>query len=265
MDIDLGSGWILYVVVVTAGFAAGFVNTLAGSGSLITLPLLIFMGLPATVANGTNRVAILVQNIVAVSSFRRQNMLDWRSGLSLAGPAALGALLGARIAVNMDNVMMERVIGALMVAMIGVILARPRRWLQMHATAREPPSTSGRLLTFFAIGVYGGFIQAGVGIFLLAGLVLSGQYDLLRGNAVKVLIVLCFTLVAMPVFVSNGQVNWEIGLTLALGTASGAWVAARTAVARGNRFVRWVLLGALLFSAANLFGVFGVIGAWLGV
>jgi len=259
------TGWLLYAAVVAAGFAAGFINTLAGSGSLITLPLLIFMGLPATVANGTNRVAILAQNIVAVWSFRRQNMLDWRSGLELAVPAALGAFLGARIAVRMDNVMMERVIGALMLAMIGVILARPRRWMQTGPAERQSPSTVGRLLTFFAIGVYGGFIQAGVGIFLLAGLVLSERYDLLHGNAVKVLIVLCFTLVALPVFVANGQVNWGIGLTLALGNASGAWVAARTAVARGTAFVRWVLLGALLFSAANLFGVFGTIGKWLRV
>jgi len=262
---NLGEGWYLFPAVVAAGFVAGFVNTLAGSGSLITLPLLIFMGLPATVANGTNRVAILVQNIVAVSSFRRQTILDWRGGLSLAAPAAFGALLGARIAVGLDDVMMERVIGALMVAMVGVILARPRRWMQTYTTDRQPRATAGRLLTFFAIGVYGGFVQAGVGIFLLAGLVMSAQYDLLRGNAVKVLIVLCFTLVALPVFVSNGQVNWGIGLTLAIGNASGALVAARTAAARGTAFVRWVLLGVLLFSAANLFGVFSAIGSWLGI
>jgi len=264
-EIDVGDGWLLYAAVVMAGFAAGFVNTLAGSGSLITLPLLIFMGLPATVANGTNRVAILAQNIVAVSSFRRQNVLDWRNGLALAGPAALGAFLGARIAVSLDNLMLERVIGALMVTMIGVILARPRRWLQTYPAERHPHSTPVSLLTFFAIGVYGGFIQAGVGIFLLAGLVMSAQYDLLRGNAVKVLIVLCFTIVALPVFVANGQVNWGVGLTLAVGNASGAWVAARTAVARGTAFVRWVLLGVLLFSAANLLGAFDAIGAWLGV
>ncbi len=259
----MGYGWHLYAAVVAAGFAAGFINILAGSGSLITLPLLIFLGLPATVANGTNRVAILLQNTVAVSSFRRGNTLDWRGGLALAAPATLGALLGARLAVDLDNVMMERVIGALMVAMIGVILVRPRRWLQTVPSELRPASTVGRLLTFFAIGVYGGFIQAGVGIFLLAGLVLSGQYDLLRGNAVKVLIVLCFTAVALPVFVANGQVNWVIGLTLALGNASGAWVGVHIAVARGTVFVRWVLLGVLLLSAAKLLGAFSAIGDFL--
>ena len=260
----MGYGWHLYAAVVAAGFAAGFINILAGSGSLITLPLLIFLGLPATVANGTNRVAILLQNTVAVSSFRFQNTLDWRGGLALAAPATLGALLGARIAVGLDNMMMERVIGALMVAMIGVMLAQPRRWMQTVLSEPQPAYPVGRMLTFFAIGVYGGFIQAGVGIFLLAGLVLSGQYDLIRGNAVKALIVLCFTAVALPVFVANGQVNWVIGLTLALGNASGAWVGAHIAVARGTAFVRWVLLGVLLLSAAKLLGVFDAIGDFHG-
>jgi len=263
--IGIETGWVLYGLVVAAGFAAGFINTLAGSGSLITLPLLIFMGLPATVANGTNRIAIVAQNIVAVSSFGRQKMLDWRGGLTLALPAVLGSYVGAGIAVRLDDAMMERVIGILMFVMIGVILARPRRWLQTSPSVPETSFTLVRTITFFAIGLYGGFIQAGVGIFLLAGLVLAAQYDLVRGNAVKVLIVLCFTVVALGVFVENGQIDWGVGLTLAVGNASGAWVAARTAAARGAPFVRWVLLVVLLFSAANLLGIFRLVGGWVGI
>jgi uncharacterized membrane protein YfcA len=252
--------WYLYVAIIGAGFVAGFINTLAGSGSLVTLPLLIFLGLPANVANGTNRVAILLQNVVGVSSFHRQKVLDWRGGLLLGLPAIGGAIIGAQIAVNLDEEMMRRTIGALMVVMLVVILIRPNRWLEGHPALQKqrPGWTQG--LIFFAIGLYGGFIQAGVGIFLLAGLVLSAGYDLVRANAVKVLIVLCFTAFALAVFVFNGQVVWSVGLILAVGNMLGAWVGARLAVKRGAVFVRWLLIAVVTVSAAKLLGVFEMMG-----
>lgn len=251
--------WYLYPAIIAAGFAAGFINTLAGSGSLVTLPLLIFLGLPANVANGTNRVGILLQNVVGVSSFRQQQVLDVRGGLMLAVPAVLGSVLGAQIAVNLDEQMMRRTIGALMVIMLVVILVRPKRWLQgREEVANHRPGWS-QLLIFFAIGVYGGFIQAGVGIFLLAGLVLGAGYDLVRANAVKVLIVLCFTVSALIVFLINRQVVWSTGLILAVGNMLGAWVAARMAVERGATFVRWVLILVVAVSGAELLGLLDLV------
>ena len=252
--------WYLYFAIIGAGFVAGFINTLAGSGSLVTLPLLIFLGLPANVANGTNRVAILLQNVVGVSSFHRQKVLDWRGGLLLGIPAIVGAMVGAQIAVNLNEEMMRRTIGILMVVMLVIILIRPKRWLEGHSELQKRRPGWKQGLIFFAIGVYGGFIQAGVGIFLLAGLVLSAGYDLVRANAVKVLIVLCFTLFALAVFVFNGQVVWQIGLILAVGNMLGAWVGARMAVKRGAVFVRWLLIAVVAVSAAKLLGIFDLIG-----
>ena len=110
--------WYIYPAIIGAGFIAGFINTLAGSGSLVTLPLLIFLGLPANVANGTNRVGVLLQNVVAVDSFHRQKVMDWRRGLTLSLPAIVGSIIGAQIAVNLDETMMRRTIGALMVVML---------------------------------------------------------------------------------------------------------------------------------------------------
>jgi uncharacterized protein len=247
--------WYIYLAVIGAGFIAGFINTLAGSGSLVTLPLLIFIGLPANVANGTNRVGVLLQSLVGVGSFYRQRVLDLRGGLALVTPAIVGAVVGAQIAVNLNETVMRRTIGALMVAMLVVILVRPRRWLEGRPEAARRPGWK-QWLTFFAIGVYGGFIQAGVGIFLLAGLVLGAGYDLVRANAVKVLIVLGFTIFALAVFVLNRQVEWQIGLILAVGNMLGAWVGARTAVKRGAVFVRWLLIAVVAVSAAQLLGVF---------
>ena len=255
IDLD----WYIYPAMIGAGFIAGFINTLAGSGSLVTLPLLIFLGLPANVANGTNRVGVLFQNVVAVGSFHNQNVLDWRRGLILSIPAIIGSIIGAQIAVNLDETMMRRTIGALMVVMLIVILVRPRRWLVGRPELADKPFGWPQWLIFFAIGVYGGFIQAGVGIFLLAGLVLSAGYDLVRANAVKVLIVLVFTVSALAVFLFNQQVVWTIGLIVAVGQMAGAWVAARMAVKRGAVFVRWLLIAVVAVSAAQLLGLFDLV------
>lgn len=255
--------WYLYPAVVAAGFLCGFINTLSGSGSLITLPLLIFLGLPANVANGTNRVAILLQNVVGVAGFRQKGLLDLRKGLLLAVPAVIGSILGAQIAVNLDETLMRRTIGALMVVMLIVILVRPRRWLQGRETRESGPAGWLQMLIFFGIGIYGGFIQAGVGIFLLAGLVLGSGFDLVRANAVKVLIILCFTAFALVVFLLNDQVRWEIGLILAFGNMAGAWVAVKTAVKRGAEFVRWFLVAVVLVAAVVLLDLPGIIAKLL--
>jgi len=251
--------WYLYPAVVAAGFVAGFINTLAGSGSLVTLPLLIFIGLPANVANGTNRVGILLQNVVGGESFRRQGALDLRGAVLLSIPAIVGSVVGAQIAVNLDEELMRRTIGALMVVMLIVILVRPQRWL--HGTLERMIGWPDwkQLVIFFAIGIYGGFIQAGVGIFLLAGLVLGVGYDLVRANAVKVSITLLFTISALLVFMRNGQVVWDVGLILALGNMLGAWVAARMAVERGAVWVHRLLVAVVAVSAAELLGLFDLL------
>ena len=247
--------WYFALAIIAAGFAAGFINTLAGSGSLITLSLLIFLGIPATVANGTNRVGVLFQNMVAVFSFRQQEVLDTRHGLILAVPAIIGSLLGAQIAVNLNEELLRRAIGVVMVIMLVVILIRPSRWLQ--GTAGEIPNrpTLAQIITLFAIGIYGGFIQAGVGIFMLAALVLSIGYDLVRANAIKVLINFCFTFFALFVFIYNDQVWWGVGILLAIGNAGGGWLAAHMAVERGAVFVRWVLIAVVAVSALQLLGI----------
>ncbi|MFP3854611.1 MAG: sulfite exporter TauE/SafE family protein [Anaerolineales bacterium] len=256
--------WYLIPAVIAAGFAAGFINTLAGSGSLVTLPLLIFLGLPANVANGTNRVAIVLQNLVGVSSFHRQDRLDLRGSVILGLPAVAGAILGAQIAVNLDEATLEKTIGLLMVFMLIVILVQPKRWLQGHLNELEGSPKWWQFVIFFLIGIYGGFIQAGVGIFLLAGLVLAVGYDLVRANAVKVAIVLLFTLSALVVFIRNGQVVWGIGLMLGAGNMLGAWVATRVAVAKGAVWVRRLLIAVVVVSAAELLGLMEVVAGLLG-
>lgn len=252
--------WYLYLAVIGAGFAAGFINTLAGSGSLITLPLLIFIGLPATVANATNRVGVLLQNVVSTGSFHQQKVLDWKYGLMLSAPAVVGSYIGALIAVDLNEDLMRRAIGVVMVVMLFVILFKPDRWLKGRPEgARRYPNLL-EILIFFGLGVYGGFIQAGVGVFILSGLVLASGYDLVRANAIKVLIILMVTAMAMAVFAANSLVNWGMGLLLAAGNMIGALVASRLAVKSGARFIRWLLIAVVVVSSLDLLGVFKLIG-----
>jgi hypothetical protein len=245
------SNYLLLAAVPVVGFIAGFINTLAGSGSLITLPVLILLGLPANVANGTNRVGVLLQNIVAVATFRRGGKLEFGGSLKLAIPAILGSIVGASLAVDLDEATLNRTIGVLMLAMLAVVLLRPRRWLEVHTT-ETAAHYAVQAPVFFVIGAYGGFIQAGVGIFLLAGLVLASGYNLVGANAIKNFIGLLFTVAALAVFVVNDQVRWGLGFLLAVGNAGGAWVAARMAVANGARFVRFALIAILSLASIAL-------------
>jgi len=243
---------LLLAAVPITGFVAGFVNTLAGSGSLLTLPILILLGLPANVANGTNRVGVLLQNVVAVATFRQRGALDLSGSWKLVLPSVVGSVIGAELAVDLDEALLRRVIGALMLVLLAVMLFKPERWIAAQVARREP-----RLLVevplFFLIGMYGGFIQISVGLFLLAGLVLGAGYNLVGANAMKNLIVLVFTAAALVVFVLNGQVQWMLGLLLGAGQAAGAWVAAHFAITRGADFVRWAVIVIVVLSTIALF------------
>jgi len=243
------------LTLAAVGLFAGTVNTVAGGGSLITLPALIFLGLPPTVANGTNRVGVILQSAVATEHYRREALIEWGLGLRLLIPTGLGAALGAWLSVDIDEELFRRVIGAVMLVMLVAILARPKRWLDGRTA--EPP---GHLrltgpIVFFAIGAYGGFLQAGVGIFLLAGLVLVHGRDLLRANAIKVLLVAAFTVPPLLIFLWYDLVQWVPALVLATGSAAGGWVGARLTVTWGADLIRWVLVVVVTVSATRLLGL----------
>lgn len=251
--------WYIILAVIGVGFVAGFINTLAGSGSLLTLPLLMFLGLPANVANGTNRIAILLQNVVGVSSFKQQKVLNFKQGLWLGVPAIIGSIIGAQIAINLNEEIMRMAIGGVLVFMFFIILYKPDKWIKGRAGEVDAKPGILQMIIFFFIGIYGGFIQAGVGFFLLAGLVLGAGLDLVRANALKVFIVLLYTPLALVIFIIHNQVDYKLGLILAVGNMLGAFVGAKATVSWGPKFVRYILLIAILGSALKLFGFFNLI------
>ena len=249
--------WYVYVLAIFAGILAGIINTLAGSGSLVTLPMLIFLGLPPTVANGTNRVGVIIQNVVGIATFKRGGAMELGKSLWFAVPAMLGAIVGARIAVDLNERAMHMAIGVVMVIMLIVILFDPKRWLKEKSEVADGRPSLLMLGLFFVIGIYGGFIQAGVGIFLLAGLVLGVGYNLTHANAIKLVIVLALSLTAIAVFILNDQVNWGLGLLMAVGQSIGAWMAARFATTNPNAniWVRRLLIFIIVVSIIKMFGI----------
>ena len=249
--------WYLILALIGTGIAAGFINATAGGGSMLTLPLLMFLGLPANVANGTNRIAIVLQNIVAVSSFRKKKIIDLKTDYRLAIPAIIGSIVGAFIAVEIDVELLKKVIAGLMVLMLFVVLFKPDAWVKQQVGEVHAKPSLIQYIIFFFVGIYGGFIQMGIGFFMLAALVLGAGFDLVKANAIKVLIALLYTIFALGIFFYHKQVDVVAGLILASGNMIGAWFGVHFQVKRGAEYVRYVLIIAMIIVILNLFGVFG--------
>jgi len=239
------------VLLFAVGLATGFINILAGGGSLITLPLLIFLGLPGTVANGTNRVAILLQNIVAIAGFHQKRVFPWRPSLIALPPALVGTIIGANLAVRIPDEVFKPLLAAIMVGVILLIWLDPARRWQTHASMS--PFVRNALFApgFFGIGLYGGFIQAGVGFLVISVLVLFG-FDLVESNAIKVLVIFLFTIAALAIFIAHRQVDFTYGMALGLGNAGGGFVGTRVAVRQGHRWLRGFVIVMVMIFALKL-------------
>lgn len=234
------------LIVVAAGIAAGFLNVVAGGGSLITLPLLIFLGLPSTVANATNRVAIVGQNIFAVAGFRSKGVSTFPYSLYLGISALLGAILGARIAVEIHDRLFNRILSIIMILVAISIVTRPLKKPGEQQERLDRKHQIIGVLAFFGVGIYGGFIQAGVGFIMIALLTSINRFSLVKTNSAKVFVALTYTLSALAVFIIEDVLNWAIGLTLALGNAIGGWIGSRWSVAKGDVWIRRVLIVAII-------------------
>ncbi len=248
--------WIEITALIVSGLLVGFINTLAGGGSIISISLFMFLGLPAGVANGTNRIAVILQTITSTASFKKQKVLDTRKGLLLGIPTVIGSVIGAEIAVDINEDIFEKAIAVIMLIMMIFIIYKPQQWLKGQQHLMEKKTSVLQYFVFFLIGLYGGFIHVGVGYFILGGLVLGAGYDLVKANALKVFIVLLYAPFTLLVFIYNKQINYEYGLIHAIGNIIGAYVASRFAVSWGANFVRWVIIVVILISSAQLFGLF---------
>jgi len=254
----LNHPFVQLVIVVTTGVCAGFLNTVAGGGSLLTLPVLIFLGLDgATMANGTNRVAIMIQNTVGVAGFRRKGVSDFRYGILIAIPAMIGAVMGALLVINLgkfdkNGVIFNRLLAIIMFGVLVITLSNPFKKFQSDVENLGAFRKILAVLLFFFLGIYMGFIQAGVGFMIIATLTIVNGFNLVRTNALKMFVVLFCTLVALIIFVVNKHVDWRLGISLGVGNAAGAWIGSHWAVEKGDKWIRIVLVVTVLAFAIKL-------------
>lgn len=236
------------LILLVGGFFAGVVNSMAGGGSLLTVPLLSLAGVEGTTANGTNRIAVLIQNMTGAYGYAKHNEGNRRKTLEVVIPAVIGGLVGSLIASRIPDDTFERIFGFLMLPLLVLTI-----W--------KPSTTSGEkswpfwlsAAVFFAVGLYGGAVQAGVGLFLLLVLSRAG-FDLVTANAMKTVVILCITLVAVPVFVYNGQVRWLQAVVLSVGMGAGGYAGARLAIEGGEKLIRPVLIVVVLALASRMLG-----------
>jgi len=224
-----------FLALFLVGFVAAVINVIAGGGSFLTLPLLLFLGLPASVANGTNRVGVLAQNVSSVFGFHRRQVLPLRWALGVSVPAVIGAGIGVWAALNVPDAAFRRILSLVMLTMtFGTLVHR-----SLGGGPRDEPRRPSHwtmVAGFFVTGVYGGFLQAGVGFLALAMTSLAGL-DMVRGNAVKVFTIMLLTLLSLAVFAGTGHVDWTAGVALALGNLLGGIAGVRVAVFKGHKWL----------------------------
>lgn len=241
---------IYLLMVFGTGLIAGTLNVMAAGGSLIALPVLIFLGLPPAMANGTNRIAILTQSLTSVAEFKRQRLSDFRTSFKLALFTLPGSILGAYFAIGISEAWFKRILAMVMIAgVIGMVIPQRKK--------PEGESKTTRITWFtyavmFGVGIYGGFIQAGVGlVFMILVYQLLG-ISLVKVNMHKVFIVAVYTVPALLVFLWSGNVDWKTGIFLAVGNSIGAYAGTKLTVAGGEKIIRVIVGVALLIMAGRL-------------
>jgi uncharacterized membrane protein YfcA len=238
-------------LIILTGFLAAFLNTVGGGGSLFSVPILTFLGLPITSANATSRVALLFQNIFAVGGFRSKNIaLPWPYSLYLGLSSLGGGLIGALLASQIADEVFNKIFVAVMFLSVLLILYDP-----MKSTGEEKLSFKHQLtgvILFFFIGIYGGFVQAGIGFMVIAVLSLVNNLSLVKSNYVKVFAAIVYTGVSVIVFAWQGKIFWITGLILAIGHAMGGWYASRWSVDKGEKWIKRVMIISIIGMAIKL-------------
>lgn len=248
MSFEIWQGLVLIVV----GAISGFLNVMAGGGSLLTVPVMVFMGMPGPVANGTNRIAILAQNIAAITAFFKKGFSDFKLSLSLAVCTLPGALIGAYIGSRLEGVWFNRILAIIMLGVMLVMFFDKGKKAQREKVELTRKRLVFGHLAMIGVGFYGGFIQVGVGFVLMPILYRILGLDLVRVNMHKVFIIGVYTVVALCVFAIRVEILWLLGGCLALGNMAGGWVGAHVSVSRGETAIKVVLNSILIIFIIKL-------------
>ncbi|MBN3035287.1 MAG: sulfite exporter TauE/SafE family protein [Bacteroidales bacterium] len=254
--------WFEIISLSVAGLFVGFFNTLAGGATVISISLLMMLGLPAGMANGTHRIAAVFQTLTSTLVYRRRKLIDFPSGLKWSLPMTAGSMAGAWTAVRINDEAFGKIVAIVMVLVTLVLLFRPKLWKGGGLPAVVKGTPVARFFIFLGLGFYGGFIYIGIGYFLIITLLFLTGNDLLRANAMKVFLVLVYVTVSLSIYLANGLVHLQYGLVLSAGQVAGAWLGARYSVRHGPALIMMVMI---LFVVLTFLQAFGLadIGRWI--
>ena len=234
------------ILLFLCGLLSGAINTIAGGGSLITLPILIFMGLPPTVANGTNRIQLIFQNISAVYGFKSKGISYFKFSGWLSLSSLIGAIIGATIAVNFPEELFKKLLSIIMIlVMISFFIKKKRNKILDQKNKIRNKILS--FFLFFLVGIYGGFIHAGVGFFMILILSKINELKISHSNSIKVFVALIFSITAFLIFLFDDKINWIYGINLGIGSALGGWVASRWSYNKSD-FAMKILLSVIIIA-----------------
>ena len=231
-------------ILIIVGIVAGFLNVMAGGGSMLVLPIMVFMGIPGNVANGTNRIAMLAQNVTAATTFYKRGVSNFRLSISLGLCALPGALIGAYLGTQVDGKNFNIILAAVMIIVMAMMIFDSNDKGGKESAGELKVSKNRFILGHFLmllVGFWGGFIMAGVGFIMLAVMNKVMGIDLVSSNAHKVFIEISFTVFALAIFASQLQLLWLAGLFLGLGNAIGGWFAANYQAEKGAGVVKKIL------------------------
>ena len=239
-----------YLILFLAGFVSGAINTVAGGGSLLTLPILIFMGLPPSVANGTNRIQLIFAQFFAVCGYKSKGLFDYKLSIWLAFSAILGSIIGARIAVEVPEEFFKKILSIIMILVMINIFFKKNKKVEETITSIKRQKLS--ILLFFFIGLYGGFIHAGVGFLMILILCGINGFTITKANSIKVFVALFFTLFALFIFILESKINIIYGINLAIGSSLGGWITSRWSVKKSESSMKYIICIILLILALRL-------------
>lgn len=215
-----------YAIAIIGGLIGGFMNTVASSGTAVTLPLLLFMGLPPTVANATNRVPVVIGVLIASVTFIRSGVMNWRLAVKVVIPCTIGAMVGAFV---VDRVPAELVESLIVVAVVMALLLLLTNFKKAFERTIETPARYRwqEAVYLFLAGLWIGLIVLDGGTYLLMTLMLSMQLPLLQANAYKNLASVFTSGFSLAVMAFDGHVNWEVGGIMAIGSIAGGYIGAK--------------------------------------
>ncbi|HEV7889968.1 MAG TPA: sulfite exporter TauE/SafE family protein [Pyrinomonadaceae bacterium] len=245
------------LVVAAAAFAAGLINSIAGGGTLVSFPALLWTGRDPVLANATSTVALWPASLAGVYGFRRELKGGARLFLLFGAPSLAGGVLGAVLLLRTPSETFARLIPFLILFATLLLAAQEpisRKLGKEEGAERSRAWWTGAVVFQFLVGVYGGYFGAGIGILMLAALGLLGFTDIHRMNALKNLLAICINGVAAAIFIASGAVIWSDVLVMTFAAVAGGYAGARLAYKLGRRFVRlFVILTGLVMSVSLFF------------